>query len=88
MRFNLRPVVILFACLLLGAVASGQSGRKQKKNESQPPPQGINQPETRTVAEPEIAPDKPKEKQKGPAIMVSTAMPDMEVPSYYADTAN
>ncbi|MDQ3012715.1 MAG: hypothetical protein M3X11_18650 [Acidobacteriota bacterium] len=88
MRHNLKFAAAVVACVLMfGALALAQSGRKQKKAENQPPPQGINQPETRTVAEPEIAPDKPKEKEKGPGIMVSTAMPDMEVPMYYADAA-
>lgn len=88
MRHNLKFAATAAVCVLMLAVlALAQSGRKQKKAETQPPPQGINQPETRTVAEPEIAPEKPKEKEKGPAIVVSTSMTDIEVPSYYADTA-
>jgi hypothetical protein len=88
MRHNFRFWAIVLACgFLLGASALAQSGRKQKKAENQPPPQGVNQPETRTVAEPEVTPDKPKEKVKGPAILVSTAMTDIEIPMYYADTA-
>ncbi|HMV47467.1 MAG TPA: hypothetical protein PLD20_33990 [Blastocatellia bacterium] len=88
MRHPLRILAIVLACgLVLAASALAQSGRKQKKAETQPPPQGVNQPETRTVAEPEIAPEKPKEKEKGPAVMVSTSMPDLEIPSFYADTA-
>ena len=65
--------IMLAFGVLLGVSALAQSGRKQKKAEVQPPPQGVNQPETRTVAEPEIAPEKPKEKEKekGPAILVS-----------------
>jgi len=88
MRHNLKFAAAVAACvLLLGALALAQSGRKQKKAENQPPPQGVNQPETRTVAEPEIAPEKPKEKEKGPAIMVSTALTDIEIPGFYADVA-
>ncbi len=88
MRHPLRVLAIVLACgLVLAASALAQSGRKQKKAEVQPPPQGVNQPEARTVAEPEIAPEKPKEKEKGPAILVSMSMPDFEIPSYYADTA-
>lgn len=80
--------MLVLACgFLLGASALAQSGRKQKKAENQPPPQGVNQPETRTVAEPEVTPDKPKEKVKGPAILVSTAMTDLEIPMYFADAA-
>jgi hypothetical protein len=93
MRQNLRFWAIVLACglsvcgFLLSASALAQSGRKQKKAETQPPPQGINQPEARTVAEPEVTPEKPKEKEKGPAILVSTAMTDFEIPSFYADAA-
>ncbi len=90
MRFNPKSTVVVFACLLLlAAAAVGQSGRKQKKADPQPVVQGVNQPETRTVPEPEVVPDKPKEKEleKGKAIMISTAMTDMEVPMFYADVA-
>lgn len=86
MRFNPKFTVIAFACLLaLAAIAAGQSGRKQKKADPQPQVQGVNQPDARTVPEPEIAPEKSKEKsvEKGKAIMISTAMGDMEIPMYY-----
>ena len=90
MRHNWKFWAIVLACgFLLGAPALAQSGRKQKKAEVQPPPQGVNQPETRTVAEPEVAPEKEKEKEKekGRAILVSTAMTDIEIPGFYADAA-
>jgi len=87
MRLNPRPLVVVFVCLLLGATALAQSGRKQKKAETQPPVQGVNQPETRTVPEPAAPEEKPKQKEKGPAILVSTAMTDIEIPMYYADAA-
>ncbi|MBP6823563.1 MAG: hypothetical protein KA368_18580 [Acidobacteria bacterium] len=91
MRFNSKSIVVMFACLLLLATAAaGQSGRKQKKAEPQPAVQGVNQPETRTVPEPEVVPDKPKEKQleKGKAIMVSSAMGDMQIPMYYTSAVS
>lgn len=88
MRHNLKFWAIVLACgFLLGATALAQSGRKQKKAESQPPVQGVNQPETRTVAEPEVTAEKPKEKEKNRAILVSTAMTDIEIPNFYADVA-
>jgi hypothetical protein len=86
MRFNPKTTLVVFICLLaLGAVAIAQSGRKQKKADPQPQVQGVNQPEARTVPEPEVAPDKPKEKtlEKGKAIQVSSAMGDMEIPMFY-----
>lgn len=91
MRFNSKSIVVMFACLLLLATAvAGQSGRKQKKAEPQPAVQGVNQPETRTVPEPEVVPDKPKEKQleKGKAIMISSAMGDMQIPMYYTSAVS
>src|SRR5215468_5119637 len=88
MRHNLRFWAIVLACgFLLGASALAQSGRKQKKAETQPPVQGVNQPEARTVPEPEIAPDKPKEKEPGRSVMVSTAMTDIGISSFYPDAA-
>jgi len=91
MRRNLKPVFAASICLLALAAfvtsTSGQSGRKQKKAQEQPPVQGVNQPEARTVPEPEVAPDKPKEKDPGHSVLVSTAMPDIGVSSYYPDTA-
>ncbi|HZF41537.1 MAG TPA: hypothetical protein VE715_22150 [Blastocatellia bacterium] len=91
MRRNLMPVFAASICLLMLAVfaasTSGQSGRKQKKADPQPPVQGVNQPEARTVPEPEVSPDKPKEKGPQRTVMVSTAMPDIGISSYYPDTA-
>ncbi|HEY8461029.1 MAG TPA: hypothetical protein VIM99_11645 [Blastocatellia bacterium] len=91
MRRNLKPVFAASICLLaLAALAistSGQSGRKQKKSAPQPPVQGVNQPEARTVPEPEVSPDKPKEKGPQRAVMVSTALPDIGISSYYPDVA-
>jgi hypothetical protein len=95
MRRNLKPVFAASICLLMLAAfamstsmsASGQSGRRQKKPEPQPPIQGVNQPEARTVPEPEVAPDKPKEKGPQRTIMVATSMPDIGISSFYPDTA-
>ncbi len=93
MRRNLKPIIAALVCLLtlsaLASISSGQSGRKQKKSESQPPIQGVNQPEARTVPEPEVAPDSNKEKEKDPgrAVMISTALPDMGISSFYPDAA-
>ncbi len=86
MRIWSKSLVVLIGCLLLlGTVAVAQSGRKQKKADPQPVIQGVNQPEARTVPEPEVAPEKPKEKpvEKGKAIQISSAMGDMEIPMYY-----
>jgi hypothetical protein len=69
------------------ALTPAQSGRKQKKAAPQPPVQGVNQPEARTVPEPEVSPDKPKEKEPGRSVMVSTAMADFGVSSFYPDAA-
>jgi hypothetical protein len=88
MRPNLKLIfAALFCLLLLDAATSAQSGRKQKKADPQPPVQGVNQPEARTVPEPEVAPDKPKEKDPGRALMVSTDMADIGISSFYPDAA-
>lgn len=91
MRRNLKPVFIMSICLIAIAAfaisTSGQSGRKQKKAPPQPPVQGVNQPEARTAPEPEVSPDKPKEKEQQRAVMVSTAMADIGISSYYPDTS-
>jgi hypothetical protein len=91
MRRNLKPVFAASICLLMLAAfamsTSGQSGRRQKKPEPQPPIQGVNQPEARTVPEPEVAPDKPKEKGPQRTIMVATSMPDIGISSFYPDAA-
>jgi hypothetical protein len=91
MRRNLKPVFAALICLCalaaFATLTSGQSGRKQKKAEPQPPIQGVNQPEARTVPEPEVSPDKPKEKDPGRAVLVSTAMADFGISSFYPDAA-
>lgn len=90
MRISAKSLVVLIGCLVLfGAVAAGQSGRKQKKADPQPVVQGVNNPDSRTVPEPEVVAEKPKEaeKDKGKAIMVSTALTDIEIPGFYADVA-
>jgi hypothetical protein len=91
MRRNLKPVfaalICLFTLVAFATLTSGQSGRKQKKAEPQPQIQGVNQPEARTVPEPEVSPDKPKEKEPGRSVMVSTAMADIGISSFYPDAA-
>jgi hypothetical protein len=91
MRRNMKPLFAALICLLtlaaFATLTSAQSGRKQKKAPPQPPVQGVNQPESRTVPEPEVSPDKPKEKEPGRSVMVSTAMADFGVSSFYPDAA-
>ena len=86
MRYNLRLVFpVSLSLLLLISIASGQSGRKQKKSDP-PPIQGVNQPDARVDPVPEIPPEIPKEKDRR-SIMVMTSMPDMILPLFYADIA-
>jgi len=91
MRRNLNPISAALICLLtlaaFATITSGQSGRKQKKADPQPPIQGVNQPEARTAPEPEVTPDKPKEKEPGRSVLVSTALADIGVSSFYPDAA-
>lgn len=91
MRRNLKPVFAALICLFtlaaFATLTSGQSGRKQKKSEPQPPIQGVNQPEARTAPEPEVSPDKSKEKDPGRSVLVSTAMVDIGISSFYPDAA-
>lgn len=86
MRLNPKSIFVVFVCLLtIVAFAAAQSGRKQKKADPQPQVQGVNNPDARTVPEPEVVPEKPKEKpvEKGKAIMISSALGDMEIPMFY-----
>ena len=84
----LRLIAVFFAvfCLLIPCTqALGQSGRKQKRTESQPPVQGVNQPDARVAPEPDAAPEKPKEAE--PAVLVASDMGDFNMPSYLVDIA-
>ncbi len=88
MRRKMKLIITLSLCLLTLTVFSlGQSGRKQKKTDPQPPVQGTNRPDARVTSEPEIAPEKPKEKEPRRSIMVMSSMPDMMMPLYFADIA-
>jgi hypothetical protein len=89
MRRHLTLFSALMLCLALCAFAFGQSGRKQKKADPQPPVQGVNQPETRVQPEPQVDPEaKPeKEKERGPTIMIATGWPDVQIPNFYADVS-
>lgn len=81
-----RMVLLCLASLaLFGAVVSAQSGRKQKRPESQPPVQGVNQPDARVTPEPEAEPPKPKD--TGPAVIVASEMTDIGIPNFYTDIA-
>jgi hypothetical protein len=87
MGHKLKLFLTLSLCLLaLSAIVTGQSGRK-KKADKQPPIQGVNQPEARVEPSPQVAPDKPKEKEPDRTIMVASAMPDLNLPIFYADIA-
>src|SRR5262245_24735429 len=91
MRRNLNTDFAALICMFTLAEfvtwTSGQSVRNQKKSDPQPPVQGVNQPEARTVPEPEVSPDKPKEKEPGRSVLVSTAMADFSISSFYPDAA-
>lgn len=80
-------VIACSLLVLLSVFAFAQSGRKQKKTETQPPVQGVNRPELRTQPEPEPEPEKEKEKKPQRVAMVATDMPDMNISSYYPDMA-
>jgi hypothetical protein len=88
MGHKLKLFLILSFCLLaVSAVVVGQSGRRQKKAEKQPPIQGVNQPEARVEPAPQVVPEKPKDKEPERSIMIASAMPDMMLPLFYADIA-
>jgi hypothetical protein len=88
MGHKLKLFFILSFCLLaVSAIVVGQSGRKQKRAEKQPPVQGINQPEARVEPAPQAAPEGPQNKEPDRTIMIASAMPDMMLPLFYADIA-
>jgi hypothetical protein len=88
MSHKLKLFLILSFCLLAAsAIVVGQSGRRQKRSEKQPPIQGVNQPDARVEPAPQVVPEKPKDKEPERSIMIATAMPDMMLPLFYADIA-
>jgi hypothetical protein len=87
MSHKLKLFLTLWVFLLVvSAIAAGQSGRRQKTGK-QAPIQGVNQPEARVEPAPQGLPEKPPSKEPDRVIMVSSAMPDMMVPIFYADIA-
>jgi hypothetical protein len=87
MAQKLKLFLTLFICILaVQALVAGQSGRK-KKTERLPPVQGVNQPDARVEPAPQVAPEKPAEKEPERTIMVASAMPDLNLPIFYADIA-
>jgi hypothetical protein len=88
MGHKLKLFLILSFCLLaVSAMVVGQSGRRQKRAEKQPPIQGVNQPEARVEPSPQAVPERPQSKEPDRTIMVASAMPDMMLPLFYADIA-
>jgi hypothetical protein len=85
MKQRLMLMVVVALIALTASVALGQSGRKSKKAETQPPIQGVNQPDTRVVPEPEAQTAKPKEKPL--TILIASDMADLMGASFYADIA-
>lgn len=87
-RWLLRTLCFAFAALMLAASFAGaQSGRKTKRPPPQPPVQGVNQPEARTVPESEIEVDRDKPKETGPGIIIASDIPDLGAPAFFADIA-
>lgn len=88
MQPRMKILYVGAVCLLmLVSMATGQSGRKQKKAPPQPPVQGVNQPEARVQPEPQAEPEKEEEKAPKRTLMILTSMPDITIPIYYADAA-
>lgn len=88
MRAHLRiccSIGVAIVFLLAAVEMAAQSGRKMKKAPPQPPVQGVNQPEARTIPEPEAEPEKPKE--TGPGLIVASDIPEIGPPSFWLDIA-
>jgi len=86
-RISLFASLIGFA-LIIAINVSAQSGRKQKKTENQPPPQGVNQPETRVIPEPTgVSDNQQKSKEKQISVMVASDLVDAFSSGYYIDYA-
>jgi len=82
---RLFSVVLIVLMAISSANVFGQSGRKSKKAESQPAIQGVNQPDTRVVPEPEVQAAKPKEKPL--TILIASDLADIMGATFYADIA-
>lgn len=85
--YSLVITTVLLLTAILSITSLSQSGRRQKRAESQPPVQGVNQPEARTQPEPTSAPEEERQKRQGPGILVMTGMPEAMVPIFFADIA-
>ena len=85
MKVRSLSVVVIASIALTATAVYGQSGRKSKKADQQPAIQGVNQPDTRVVPEPEAQAAKPKEKPL--TILIASDMADIMGASFYADIA-
>jgi hypothetical protein len=85
--YSLVITTVVLLTAILSITSLSQSGRRQKRAESQPPVQGVNQPEARTQPEPTSAPEEERQKEQGPGVIIMTGMPDAMVPIFFADIA-
>jgi hypothetical protein len=88
-RFRLRLIGSLAAAVMLVILPAvgAQSGRKNKRPAPQPPVQGINQPDARTVPEAEIEAAKEKPKENLPGVIIASDIPDIGTSGFYTDIA-
>jgi hypothetical protein len=103
MRFSSRLFAVVWLACFSVTLCFAQSGRKEKKSNNQPPPQGVNQPDKRVQnndfggaatssstdpdAEEKDKDGKPKLQANQKRLIVMSAMPDMNVSLYFADIA-
>lgn len=83
LRLAIQTLVLIVLC---ATFSLAQSGRKQKKAETQPPVQGVNQPDARVTPEPTTE-TTPRPKVSGPSVIVASDIADITISTYFTNIA-
>ncbi len=71
--------------ILIPITVFGQSGRRQKRAEAEPPVQGVNRPETRTQPEPDPEFEEKVPQKKGPGLLLMSGTAEVMIPLFMVD---
>ena len=84
---NRSTTITFVVCFVLFSTvaALGQSGRRQKRVETEPPIQGVNRPETRTQPEADREVEEETPRQKGPGLLLMSGTAEVMIPLFLVD---